>query len=639
MAPDFSRMTVVELRGELKQRNLSQTGKKSDLIDRLNAFERDQPSETPDDPAGNDLKQEDLGSQHDQTKEEPQSEAVSNAPKPSIAEELPQASVGTQDIDDTTTTSAAPIKQEEQEDKEAPAQDSVSEGTIPKTGDADTVPAADLVTDAVSRKRRSRSPPPETESSRKRARPTEQTGEEAASESRKADGQDLAVAQPLPASQIADNYAATRATFENSRQEHDVPAEEPDWRENREATSPKYQELRGDDVDEPMTDYDRDVVPAQHPATSALYIKHFMRPLRESVLRDYLIDLAAIPGAEPNPSCVVDFFLDPIRTHAFVSFTSISAASRVRTALHGTVWPNERNRKELWVDFIPEDKVIEWMDRELADGGPRGSSSRWEVRYEPDDDGNITARLVDAAMEPVRRESTRQQPLGPPPVPSAPPRGNPGVEGAPLGPRGRGSNHYRQAPPPPPAQATYGDRDRDRARDRGGVLTTRAGPPLQYRPVPEDIAQRRLANIKAHITKDRHRDLGRPDEINRYTFEDGEGFVDRGKEAFIGIRPPHRERERRRMGIGRGGGNRALPPPHRRRSLSQRRPSRDDGSYRGGGRNDYDRYRNRDSGRDRFFGDVPRSRFDGQPLPTFGGGGGGGGRGGRRGGGGRRDRY
>ena len=46
--------------------------------------------------------------------------------------------------------------------------------------------------------------------------------------------------------------------------------------------------------------------------------------------------------------------------------------------------------------------------------------------------------------------------------------------------------------------------------------------------------------MRSYYTKDRHRDLGREDEINRYTFQNEDSFVDRGKEFFIGIRPRRR---------------------------------------------------------------------------------------------------
>ncbi|KAL2173835.1 uncharacterized protein P884DRAFT_287751 [Thermothelomyces heterothallicus CBS 202.75] len=648
MATDFSRLTVVELRQELKRRNLSQAGKKADLIDRLEAFENEQTASEArgDNPVGdyngaNDLPQE-------QSAQEPSNGDQSNSAQPEItaeaaelltAEEAPQAPIANQDSDGAPeAANETPVPTKES----VMTQGSSAEDGVDKPSN-EAAPATDIIVDAVNRKRRSRSPPPETESSRKRARPSDSHTAEG---DLPGDKNDLPPeVQPIPSPPPATgNHEESPESSRYDREDQDAPTEDRNLRQDREV-SPQANTTRAA-ADDPIPDDDRDVAPALHPATTALYIKNFMRPLREPVLQDYLVELAALPGAAPDPNCLVRFYLDQVRTHAFVRFTSVAAASRVRTALHGTVWPNERNRKELWVDFIPEDKVGEWIEREQSEGAR--SFSRWEVEYVPDDNGVITANLVNAEMD-SRRNSARQPPG--PPVPTGPPRNYPGVEGAPSGPRGRGRNHYRQAHMPPPALAGASARDRFEDYDRGrGYRTTRAYPPLEYRPVPGDVALRRLDNMNAHITRDRHRDLGRPDEINRYTFEDGDLFVDRGKEAFIGIRPPHRERERRRMGIGRGGSSRGgpppppPPPPPRRRTPSPSWGSRNDDSYYRGGRwDDYDRDNYRDR-RDRYQEDVPRSRLDGQPLPTYSGGGGRGGRGARwggggGGGGGRRDRY
>ncbi|KAK3904036.1 hypothetical protein C8A05DRAFT_42843 [Staphylotrichum tortipilum] len=622
MATDFSRLTVIELRQELKRRNLSQTGKKADLVDRLTTYELDQPDQSgrPDQPD-----QPDQSREPDEPVAEDSEDPVVD-PSDALGAPSEQSAAEPQPDTDSTTGNADALPGESAPDS-ASIQTPLTGAAAPAaeaTTETEPIPATEIITDAASRKRRSRSPPPENEAFRKRARASSQTGDEYASESlgvaSQPTSQDQSGAQPTPAAQTAtDSYAATREPSQH----------------NQDDGYASHKDQPAEPVDEPMTDYDRDVAPAQHLATSALYIKNFMRPLREPVLREYLIEIAALPGSAPDPDCLIDFYLDQIRTHAFAAFTTSAAAARVRAALHGTVWPNESNRKELWVDFIPADKIPEWIDREQSEGG-RGSSGRWEVRYEDDEDGNITATLVNAEVEPVRRNSVRQPPA-PQPAPTGPARNSyPSVEGAPLGPRGRGANHFRQAPPPSAAAMSGG-------YEPEPYQTTRANPPLQYRPVSDEVAEHRLANISVHITKDRHRDLGLPDEINRYTFENGNDFVDRGKEAFIGIRPPHRERERRRLGIGRG--NRGGAPPPRRRTPSPRRPSRDDDGYRGRG-GDGNRYRERDDRRDdrprdRFRDDVPRSRFDGQPLPTFGGGGGRGGRrgGGFGGGGGRRDWY
>src|SRR5690606_34171350 len=111
-------------------------------------------------------------------------------------------------------------------------------------------------------------------------------------------------------------------------------------------------------------DLDRDVAPAIHPATPALYIANLMRPLRPVDMQTHLIDLATPPRLPLSNDVITLFHLDQIRTHAFVVFASTSAASRVRTLLHDSVWPNESNRKALFVDFIPPEKVQEWIDTE-----------------------------------------------------------------------------------------------------------------------------------------------------------------------------------------------------------------------------------------------------------------------------------
>ncbi|GAB1319096.1 SAP domain-containing protein [Madurella fahalii] len=638
MAEDYSRLTVLELRQELKRRNLPQTGKKADLVDRLAAFENEKTAEEPTAP---DVDQEARDAQSETTATEqhqdiarssPPPERLAIAPEASTAEDVPPAPANDHDLTDPSKVGVEPT---EETQGLLPDQDAIIESKPNEVVDAEPAVTPEIVQDAVSRKRRSRSPPPpEYESSRKRARPSDESGEndyrvlEKAVPSSESLVGKASSSEPIrqestqtrPEAGVDSNGHAEK-NFGPSQEDNHTSAKEPGRLQSPDVSQSIPQEKDSEAMDEPMTDYDRDVPPAQHPATSALYIKNFMRPLREPMLRDYLIELAAAPGADLDPDCLVNFYLDPIRTHAFVRFTSVSAASRVRTALHGTVWPNERNRKELWVDFIPADKVVEWAGREQSEGG-RGTSSRWEVQYELDDDRNMAANLVNAEAEPVRRNA--RQPLGPPPVPTGPARNFvPSVEGAPSGPRGRGGNHYRQQLPPP-ADVGGGDR-----------MVTQVDPPLQYRPVPEELAQRRLANMRSFYTKDRNKDLGREDEINRYTFENGDTFVDRGKEVFIGIRPPHREHERRRLGLGRNNRGPRAPSPRRPRD-DERRGDRNDYDDRDGwrGRSRRDRFQDRN--------DVPRSRFDGRPLPTYGGPRGprrGGGGGGGSGGGGRRDRY
>ncbi|KAK3688381.1 hypothetical protein B0T22DRAFT_151824 [Podospora appendiculata] len=704
MTTDWSRLTVIDLRQELKRRGLPQAGKKADLVDRLTTADAkdeqaeaeaeaveaeaeveagpgpgprpDAKSEGEGKPTTNDdgtVSGAKIGTATENGHEpaqtapastEPQLDATpasqpykpfepknETSPPHSTSPSLPilpqepvpevlavDSSSGNAEAAGSAAEPSAPTAVSPL-DRESAGTEKLDE-PVAAAPSIDPVPSVpELTGDARSRKRRSRSPPPSgDESSRKRTRPSDQYDEhDDTARNWRSTPEKGNVSQPLdellplddnPAAQDA-SYAKLQPEYPERRRSQsrdDTDTQMTDVEENNfqaRHESPPYAEDRGQDShDAPaydrrqdaygdQMDHDsRDVAPAEHPATSALYIKNFMRPIKDQVLREYLVDLATPPGSVPDPDSVVDFYLDQIRTHAFVRFTSISSASRVRIALHGKVWPNERERKELWVDFIPPENISDWIEREQSEGG-RGSATRtrWEVRYEPDDEGRIAARLVNAEAEPARQPS--RAPLPPPPsapamsIPSGPARQYPGIEAAPLGPRGRGGNRA----------------------DNGGIWqSTDTRPSLPFKPVPEELAQRRLEHMRSYYTQDRHRDMGRADEINRYTFEDSDSFVDRGREVFVGIRPPHRER---------GGGRPFRGEPFRGDSFrGDRGPPRGPPPPflpRGG-----DRYI---SGREEPRSDVPRSRLDGAPLPTFGGGGGGGFGGGgfrseRRGGGG-----
>ncbi|KAK0636896.1 hypothetical protein B0T17DRAFT_605469 [Bombardia bombarda] len=699
MATDWSRLTVIDLRQELKRRGLPQAGKKADLVERLATAEeseeneendneevepeeaaedreateatdvtakppkRVESSETVDDkPEVNTTKVAD--DKHDtppkEIKSEPQPThtpaVVSQSPEPLTIEmtnistnktsplpEVPLANIKNEVVDDSQRNvdqeAPKPAAESPKITKDSPQSTTVSADVEMKDAEPTTDPVAaapEASTDIRGRKRRSRSPPPsDDESSRKRTRQSDQHDGQTSSanfnrttsnglglhsneevmalDDGLEGGNDRSFAiltpgvpetetRPQPDTQMVPESPNNHQPGPEPRRDAEYsPAEKrreqgpyaEDTSSNRPAhyESPSY-ERRRDNFDDHRRDEDgdsRDVAPAEHLATSALYIKNFMRPLREPVLLDYLVELAAPPGSAPDADAVVNFYLDQIRTHAFVKFTSVTAASRVRIALHGKVWPNERNRKELWVDFIPPEMVTEWAAQEKAESSGRGGRlSRWEVRYGPDDRGDIVARLVNAETEPPQK----QQPSGRSSqlpaaagtisasaavatIPSGPAQHHyPGIEAAPLGPRGRGAM---------------------RANASGGSWT-RTNPPLPYKPVSDELAQRRIDNMRSYYTKDRYRDLGREDEINRYTFEHEESFVDRGKEVFIGIRPPHRQRERRGGGGGRragggggyGGGGpppRGPPPPSFRPpgAAIDRRGGGGGGGFGGGG--------------------------------------------------------
>lgn len=271
---------------------------------------------------------------------------------------------------------------------------------------------------------------------------------------------------------------------------------------------------------------DRVISPALHPATSALYIRDLLRPIKAETLREYLSTLASPPDAESDPNIITEFFLDNVKTHCLVAFSNTSAAARVRLGLHDRVWPDEKNRKPLWVDFVPEEKLPKWIEVETeAASDRRQGMKKWEVIYE-EEEGGVTAFLQEAgpsssaprAVQPMvsRKESV-----------AGTRRGlsiSTGRDEAPS---------TSQAGPTLKSDPGKGFQALDEL-----FKVTAAKPKLYYLPVSQDIADRRLDRLAAG------RGGGKSDEKRRYTWEDGM-LVDKGPEFGFG----------RRGGYGgRGGG-------------------------------------------------------------------------------------
>ncbi|MCJ1458866.1 hypothetical protein MMC28_009240 [Mycoblastus sanguinarius] len=250
---------------------------------------------------------------------------------------------------------------------------------------------------------------------------------------------------------------------------------------------------------------DRVVSPALHPATSALYIRELMRPLKPENIKDHLASLATPANAPLDSKIVTEFFLDSIRTHCLVGFANISAASRARSGLHDRIWPNERDRRPLWADFVPEEKLMKWIDVEQNTTSGRGQASkRWEVVYE-DEGGEIKAYLQTVGSNSGGVRAAK---------PARPDAGQ-GVQGAPSGPRAKERE-------PRTSQARPDNGKGFQALDDLFKSTT-AKPKLYYLPAPKTEVNRRLDRLAAG------RGGGRSDETRRYSFEEGI-IVDKGPE-------------------------------------------------------------------------------------------------------------
>ncbi|TVY36639.1 Cyclin, partial [Lachnellula occidentalis] len=625
---DWNKLKVVDLKAELKKLGLAQTGLKPVLVARLTAAENEDGTESEATVQG-DAGRQDVATSSDtvspiQQTSDPHTEVFPDAPLQATTE--PKLESPAQDAASTDSPKELPIV--ETQASPLPVQaTTIIELSQPPPQSQDShqsaLPSAEpqeIMDDRRKRKRRSQSPAPSiSDSARKRARQDETsevnteivTSQDDATwvekhnavDSAEVNAEAMEVAssgegvepgptivdvakeeveiQGVPRANLDENisqpqnmdFGEENMTKEVGGLDEQSPSRMRDSRfKDLFPTQPKASSLeksipRDSAVDAMDIDTDRVVSPAVHPATSALYIRDFMRPLNPGQLKSHLIMLATPPGHSPVPDVIVNFYLDPIRTHALVSLTSVSAAVRIRSSIHDLIWPDERTRKPLWADFIPAEKVEDWINEEQSTiSGGRAAGKKWEVHYDTNEDNNVTATLQEVNSFPQAQPVPWPSDSLPSPQVPTKPRG---IEGAPLGPRAdtqvRAANSFSTL-------------------DRLFEVTT-AKPALYYKPVSKELADRRLDKIDFATSK---KTAGRPisGEINRYTFEDNDVLVDRGPEIFTGIRPP---RGYRGPGPASRGGSRGGGPYQSRSAYSGGRSDRGGyDSYRGGRRNSRD---------------------------------------------------
>lgn len=310
----------------------------------------------------------------------------------------------------------------------------------------------------------------------------------------------------------------------------------------------------------PSYDKNSTVEPAIHHATRSLYMKNFKRPFAIALLREHVETIArgssALPPGE-NP--IVFYNLNALRSHVFVKLFNISIASRVRAEMHGRKFPDDGSpRDDIWADFVPDDKVEEWVDYEQS--RDRRASTKVEVQYSKNDDGVMEATFKEVSIDSRpniagKRDSFAQRQ----PSYNADPTRVAAIAS------GTGVHPDRASMLPPPRSP---DRRRSSARDLPSperprrkdtgigfaglddlFESTSAKPKLYYKLPPQKVIDERL-----DLIADLYDDRGAPGVpgMKRYTFE-----KERGRDAWVDNGPEFghgRKGQDRLLGVSTGRG-------------------------------------------------------------------------------------
>ncbi|OQO13586.1 hypothetical protein B0A48_01815 [Cryoendolithus antarcticus] len=253
---------------------------------------------------------------------------------------------------------------------------------------------------------------------------------------------------------------------------------------------------------------------AEHAPTNALYIRNLLRPLQQQSFRDHLVSLAS---TEDDPSVVTQLHLDTYKSHAFAVFATTAQAISARRQLHDHIWPDETQRKVLWVDFIPALSIKSW----IATENEAGRTKRFEIVY----------TSGTATLEEVNPNSSHR--------PSIPGNSGQGMPNAPTGPRSERpavATPSTAAPAPSTISPVKSVAPLPPAADLPDFPSTTSLPKLFFSPTPADQVTSRLASLasitssawpKNHLTTSA-KSSGVAGQLRRYTFEDCDRVVDGG---------------------------------------------------------------------------------------------------------------
>ncbi|KAL2498774.1 Uncharacterized protein Adt_24324 [Abeliophyllum distichum] len=148
----------------------------------------------------------------------------------------------------------------------------------------------------------------------------------------------------------------------------------------------------------------KELPPASVPPTNSLRIDRFLRPFTLKAVQELL----------GKKGTITSFWMDHIKTHCYVSYSSIEEAIETRNAVYNLQWPPNGGRM-LVAEFVDPQEVKTRV--EVPPPSPATPSSSAAPTFAPQN----TLQSQPSAQHQVQR----QQLLPPPPLPPPPPLANP----------------------------------------------------------------------------------------------------------------------------------------------------------------------------------------------------------------------
>ncbi|KAG9451636.1 hypothetical protein H6P81_011601 [Aristolochia fimbriata] len=140
---------------------------------------------------------------------------------------------------------------------------------------------------------------------------------------------------------------------------------------------------------------ERVVPPSQMPATNSLRIDRFLRPFTLKAVQELLA----------KTGTVTDFWMDHIKSHCYVTYSSVGEAVDTRNALYNVQWPPNGGRL-LVAEFVEAHEVKSRVE---------------EAKSATTNSNPKTSTQVTPVQPPPRQNTQRQHLPPPPPLPRPPP--------------------------------------------------------------------------------------------------------------------------------------------------------------------------------------------------------------------------